>query len=267
MKMMTNAGRLIAAVLLMAPLAWAGALTAAQVVGTAAAGARAATVTGWVVDANSWLGQGVRGLQHHGRSAASAEAGTPLVILTDDGSIVFPVQVASRAGTHVSNLKLMPYAEQRVIVGGRLIRQGRENAIVIEYVTRANEPANVPPTPTRETSGVEIVARVVGLNSWLGQDGPGRDDSMVKLARPGEPLVLVDDSGYVLYPVTKSTPSGLAANGLLANYAEQTVRATGTLIERGGERAIMIDSVAAYVSGTGLEVSERTDENRWIQRP
>ncbi len=251
---MTSARRIVLAVLLLAPLAWAGALAAAQVVGTAAAGARAATVTGWVVDANSWLGQGIRGPQHQARSAASAEAGTPLVILTDDGSIVFPVQLTPPAGTHSSNLKLAPYAEQRVTVGGRLIRQGRENAIVIEYVSRANDPAAGPPTTARETSGVEVIARVKEMNSWLGQGGSGPEqrDRTAARARSGEPLVLVNDSGYVLYPVTMSTPSGPAANGLLMDYAGQTVRVTGTLIERGGERAIMIDSVAAYLPGTEL---------------
>ncbi|MCX6843998.1 MAG: hypothetical protein NTX53_17175 [candidate division WOR-3 bacterium] len=143
---MTSTGRVAVAVLLLAPLAWVGALATAQVVGTAAAGAQTetrfddefktdgrgtlavtvsgwvappmwadslpadqvvgtaaadsqpatllddesyedgpgrpdVTVSGWVVDANSWLGQGVRGPQYQERSAASAEAGTPLVIL------------------------------------------------------------------------------------------------------------------------------------------------------------------------------------------
>ncbi len=253
--MMISARRMVAAVLLLAPLLWAGTLPTAQVVGTAAAEARVATVSGWVVDANSWLGQGIRGLQHHARSAASAEAGTPLVILTDDGSIVFPVQLASPAGTHASNLKLVSYAEQRVTVGGRLIRQGREKAIVIEYVTRANDPGAAPPIPARETPGVEVIARVTEMNSWLRQGRSGfeqRGNTMARAGR-GEPLVLVSDSGYVLYPVTKSTPSGLAANGLLMNFAEQTVRVRGTLIERGKERAIMIDSVAAYTPGTEME--------------
>ena len=243
-----SARRVVVAVLLLTPLAWAGALAAGQVVGAAAAGAQVATVTGWVVDANSWLGQGVRGPQYQARSAASAEAGTPLVILTDDGSIMFPVQLTPPAGTHASNLKLVSYAEQRVTVGGRLIRQGREKAIVIEYVTRANDPAAAPPTPARETPGVEFVARVTEMNSWLGQNRSGFEQryNTMACADRGDPLVLVSDSGYVLYPVTKSAPSGLTANGLLVNYAEQTVRVKGTLIERGNARAIIINSVTAY---------------------
>jgi len=243
---MISARRVVVVVLLLVPLAWAGALAVGQVVGAVAGGVQAATVTGWVVDANSWLGQGIRGPQYQARSAASAEAGTPLVILTDDGSIVFPVQLRPPAGTHASNLKLSPYAEQRVTVGGRLIRRGREKAIAIDYVTRANSPATGPTTPGRKTPGVELVARVTEMNSWLGQNGTGRRDYTVKCARRGEPLVLVNDSGYVIYPVTMSMPSGPPANGLLVNYAEQTVRVKGTLIERGGELAIMIDSVAAY---------------------
>ena len=242
---MISAGRLVVTVLLLAPLTWAGALTTAQVVGDAAAEVRYVTVSGWVVDANSWLGQGIRGRQHQTRSAASAEAGTPLVILADDGSILFPVQPRSPAGTQASNSKLVPYAEQRVTVVGRLIQQGPEKAIVIQYVTRANDPAAGPPSPPQGTSRVEIVARVVGLDSWLGQGETGRGDQTVKLARFGEPLVLVNDSGYVLYPVTMRSPSGPASHDLLAKYAEKTVRVTGTLIERGGGRAIIIDGVVA----------------------
>lgn len=246
---LTSSRRVVVAVLLLAPLAWAGALATAQVAGAAAAGAQTATVSGWVVDANSWLGQGARGLQYKGRSAASAEAGTPLVILTDDGSIVFPVQERAPAGTHASNLQLTFYVEQRVTVGGRLIRQGQEKAIAIQYVTSANDPAAGPPTAGRETPGVEIFARVTELNSWLncGSSGPEQRDHTAMRARRGEPLVLVSDPGFVLYPVTKSTPSGPQSNGLLVNFAEQTVRVKGTLIERGKARAIIIDSVVAYM--------------------
>ncbi len=233
---------LVMAMVVLLPVAGSGARYAAE------AGAQVAAVSGWVVDANSWLGQGIRGPDKRSCSVASAEAGTPLVLLTDDGSIVFPVQPVPPAGTHASNLKLEPYAEQRVTIGGKLIQQGKERAIVVEYVTRANDQASGPPTPGRETPGVEIVARVAEVNSWLGQGRSGleqRGNTMACVSR-GDPLVLVNDSGYVLYPVTKSTPSGLSANGLLMDYAEQMVRVTGTLIERGRQRAIIIDSVAAY---------------------
>ena len=239
---MISLKRVVVAVFLLAPLAWGGALTTAKVVGDAAA--MVVAVSGWVVDANSWLGQGVRGPQYQGHAVASAEAGTPLVLLTDDGSIVFPVQPRPPAGTHAINLK--SYAQQRVRVGGRLIRQGPEKAIVIQYVTSDNGPAVDPPPPTEETSRVEVVARVVGLNSWMGRDGSGSGDSVVRVARFVEPLVLVDDSGYVLYPVTKSTPSGPASHYLLADHAERKVRVKGTLIERGKARAILIDNVSAY---------------------
>jgi hypothetical protein len=300
------------ALLLLAPLAWAGSLATAQVVGTAAAGARTetgldnefktdgrgtpdvavsgwvapptwadsvsvdqvvgtatadsqpptglddesyedgpgtpdVTVSGWVVDANSWLGQGVRGPQYRGRSVASAEAGTPLVILTDDGSIVFPVQLRSPAGTHASNLKLVAYAEQRVTVGGRLIEQGQEKAMVIQYVTSDKDPADEPSAAAVETSDVEIVGRIMGLNSWLGQAESESRNAVGKSTRAGEPLVLVDGAGYVFYPVTKSSPSGPASHDLLLSYVAQDVSVKGTLIQRGRERAVIIDSLAAYV--------------------
>jgi len=241
-----SAKRIVVAVFLLASLARAGALITAQVVRDAVADAVGSAVSGWVVDANSWLGQGVRGPQYERRSVASAEAGTPLVLLTDDGTIVFPIQLRPPAITREINLKLKSYAQQRVRIGGRLIRRGPEKAIVIQYVTSEHDPAVDAPIPAEEPSRVEVVARVVGLNSWMGQDGSGPGDSAVKLARFGEPLVLVDDSGYVLYPVTKSTPSGPASHYLLADYAEHKVRVKGTLIERGKARAILVDNVSAY---------------------
>lgn len=142
---MIGSTRVVVAVFLLAPLAWGGALTTAKVVGDATA--TIVAVSGWVVDANSWPGQGVRGPQCQGRAAASAEAGTPLAILTDDGSVVFPVQ-GPPAITNAINLKLRSYAQKRVRVGGRLIRHGPEKAIVIKYVTSDDEPAADPPTPT-----------------------------------------------------------------------------------------------------------------------
>jgi len=139
---MIGSTRVVVAVFLLAPLAWGGALTTAKVVGDATA--TVVAVSGWVVDANSWPGQGV---QYQGRAAASAEAGTPLAILTDDGSVVFPVQ-GPPAITYAINLKLRSYTQKRVRVGGRLIRHGPEKAIVIKYVTSDDDPAADPPTPT-----------------------------------------------------------------------------------------------------------------------
>ncbi|GEM_PF-803914 len=253
-----------------APPMWADSVTADEVVGTAAADSQPATglddesyedgpgrpdvtVSGWVVDANSWLGQGVRGPQYQGRSAASAEAGTPLVILTDDGSIVFPVQLRPRAGTHASNLQLTPYAEQRVTVGGRFIEQGQEKAMVIQYVTSDKDPIDEPSNSAVETSDVEIVARVMGLNSWLGHAESESRNALGKGTRAGEPLVLVDGAGYVFYPVTRSSPSGPASHDLLLSYVAQDVSVKGTLIQRGRERAVIIDSLAAYAPDTPQE--------------
>jgi hypothetical protein len=80
----------------------------------------------------------------------------------------------------------------------------------------------------------------------MGQGGSGPGGSGVKLARVGEPLVLVDGSGHVLYPVAERTYSGPASHSLLADHAGQKVRVKGKLIERGRARAILIDNVSAY---------------------
>lgn len=118
--------------------------------------------------------------------------------------------------------------------------------MVIQYVTSDNDPTDEPSTSAVETTDVEIVARVMGLNSWLGQAESESRNALGKGTRAGEPLVLVDGAGYVFYPVTRNSPSGPAAHDLLLSYVAQDVSVKGTLIQRGRERAIIIDSLAAY---------------------
>jgi hypothetical protein len=100
----------------------------------------------------------------------------------------------------------------------------------------------------RETANVRLVARVTDLSCWIGKGEAGAAHAQCAqaCAKAGEPLVLVSDSGYIYYAVTQTMPSGPADNAMLMNYCEQKVQATGKLIMRGRERAIVIDNVAAY---------------------
>ena len=61
-----------------------------------------------------------------------ARAGSPLVILSDNGTIYWPI-----AGTTPSagqNKKLMPFAGQKVVASGRSFERGGSKALVIEKI-------------------------------------------------------------------------------------------------------------------------------------
>jgi len=61
-----------------------------------------------------------------------ARASSPLVILSDDGTIYWPI-----AGTTPSagqNKKLMPFAGQKVVASGRSFERGGSKALVIEKI-------------------------------------------------------------------------------------------------------------------------------------
>src|SRR5512143_2667896 len=64
------------------------------------------TVKGWVVDANDWLDMGFVGTQHRQTALTNADLGTPLVILTDRGSVVYPVTVTEPSSAVANNTRL-----------------------------------------------------------------------------------------------------------------------------------------------------------------
>lgn len=66
-----------------------------------------------------------------------AEAGSPLVILADDGTIYWPI--ADTIPASGQNAKLLPVAGQRVTATGKLYRRGGSHAIVIEKLERLLE--------------------------------------------------------------------------------------------------------------------------------
>jgi hypothetical protein len=263
---------MVVAMMALALLAWTGALYAEQDVvpvetnadagvgiggetggGVAAeeAGTTANSVTGWVVDAGGWLGMGFDGAKHQQDAVASANMGSPLVILTEHGSVVYPVTLTVPSSPKTDNARLIPFAGQRVTVTGQVVRRGRERGIVIETVAKAAGTERTVSFPDRETANVQIVARVADLSCWVGkgESGAAHVQCAQACAKAGEPLVLVSDSGYIYYPVGKTMPAGPADVATLMQYCEQKVTVTGKLIERGRERAIMIDNVVAYAPG------------------
>src|SRR5215468_9466207 len=65
-------------------------------------------------------------------ATACAKAGSPLVILSDDGTIYWPI--ADTTPSSGQNEKLLPFAGQRVKVKGRFFLRGGSSALVIEKI-------------------------------------------------------------------------------------------------------------------------------------
>ncbi|GEM_PF-2372406 len=253
----------------LALLALAGALAAKEAVVPASAATaqtaaiahaeQADTVSGWVVDANDWLDRGFLGVRHKAAAVASADLGEPLVILTDAGSIVYPVALSAPAGPMMDNVKLIPYAEQRIVVTGRFVQRGPERGIVINRITRAEAARRAEAFPVNEIAGAKVFGRVTALGCWLGRldTGAARVRCTEMHAAVGEPLIVVDDSGDIYYPVVRDTATDPPDFTKLMKYLEQDVVVSGTVITRGRERAIAINNVAGYTPTETIRERDR----------
>jgi DNA/RNA endonuclease YhcR with UshA esterase domain len=105
----------------------------------AAATARAegnfTTVKGYVIDSACTFVKNLKKPISSECAVACAKAGSPLVILADDGVIYWPISAEVPAAGQ--NERLMPFAGQRVTVSGRVYQKGGSHAIVINKIERA----------------------------------------------------------------------------------------------------------------------------------
>jgi hypothetical protein len=67
-------------------------------------------------------------------ATSCANAGSPLVILAEDGTIYWPI--ADTTPSSGQNPKLLPYAGDKVNVSGKVYQRGGSKAIVIEKIER-----------------------------------------------------------------------------------------------------------------------------------
>jgi len=269
---MRNARLLVFVTALVLPLFWTGALWAAEepVPGTANAvnlgeavpgggiapepestsTTEGAVVIGTVVGTNCWLSRGLEGDQYRDSAVACARSGTPLTILTDAGELVYPITVANSGNYQPDMQTLMSYAEQRVAVTGKVIKRGKERAIVIDKVASAPEPKKKRTFETKQTPNCEVVGRVVDLSGWIASGSATMTDPKLvgECAAGGDPLVIVARGGRVYYPVMIGMPKSPVGTAMLSSYCAQQVRVTGTIINRGGGRAVVIDKVAPLAS-------------------
>jgi hypothetical protein len=93
------------------------------------------TLHGQVIDVSCWVGHGLKGKDHKKCAEVCSQAGIPLAILADNGSIYFPVS-ADMPGK-AQNEKLVAFAEENVVVKGTTYDRNGFRAIIIDSVERA----------------------------------------------------------------------------------------------------------------------------------
>jgi hypothetical protein len=90
------------------------------------------TVKGYVLDSACAFTKGLEKPISSQCAVACAKAGSPLVILSDDGTIYWPI--ADTTPSSGQNDKLMPFAGQKVTASGKVYERKGSRAIVIEKI-------------------------------------------------------------------------------------------------------------------------------------
>jgi hypothetical protein len=95
------------------------------------------TVKGHVLDSACAFTKGLKKPISSECAKACAKAGSPLVILSDNGTIYWPI--ADTTPSSGQNEKLIPFAGKTVTVNGRVFQRGGSNALVIDKISEAPE--------------------------------------------------------------------------------------------------------------------------------
>ena len=107
------------------------------VVASAADKGKPLTVNGYVLDSACAFTKSLSKPISADCARACAKAGSPLVILANDGTIYWPIADTTPSGGQ--NEKLLPFAGERVTATGRIFQRGGSSAIVIEKISAASE--------------------------------------------------------------------------------------------------------------------------------
>ena len=94
--------------------------------------ARSISVKGYVLDSACAFTKELKKPISAECATACAKAGSPLVILSDDGTIYLPI--ADNTPASGQNEKLLPFGGQRVKVKGKFFLRGGSSALVIEKI-------------------------------------------------------------------------------------------------------------------------------------
>ena len=93
------------------------------------------TVKGYVLDSACAFTKGLKKPISAQCAQACAKAGSPLVILSDNGTIYWPI--ADTTPSSGQNEHLLPFAGQRVTASGKTYERGGSSAIVIEKIAES----------------------------------------------------------------------------------------------------------------------------------
>jgi hypothetical protein len=108
-------------------------LLGAAVLLTAAADTpKTSTVKGYVIDSACTFTKNLKKPISSECAQACAKAGSPLVILSDNGSMYWPTTDAMPATSQ--NEKLLPFAGKRVVATGKVYERGGSKALLIEKI-------------------------------------------------------------------------------------------------------------------------------------
>lgn len=98
--------------------------------------APSATVRGYVMDSACLFIKKLDKPVGKECALSCAKAGSPLVILAEDGKVYLPI--SSEMPAAGQNDRLMKFAGDKVVVKGRLFERGGSHAIVIEEIEAAS---------------------------------------------------------------------------------------------------------------------------------
>ena len=104
----------------------------AVAISVSAADAPAITVKGYVLDSACAFTKSLAKPISKQCAISCAKAGSPLVILSDDGTIYWPI--ADTTPSSGQNSKLLPFAGGKVTAVGKVYERGGSKAIVIEQI-------------------------------------------------------------------------------------------------------------------------------------
>lgn len=111
-------------------------LMAADIIpGGAMAASKNVTIHGYVIDSSCALTKNLKKPVSPECAVACAKAGSPLVIITGNGTIYWPISDATPA--QGQNARLMPFAGKQVTVSGNVYEKGGSEAIVIKTIQLA----------------------------------------------------------------------------------------------------------------------------------
>jgi hypothetical protein len=96
---------------------------------------KSSTVTGYVLDSACAFTKSLDKPISRDCATACAKAGSPLVILSADGTVYWPIADSTPAVEQ--NTKLLPFAGQKITAKGKVFERGGSHALVIEHIESA----------------------------------------------------------------------------------------------------------------------------------